>query len=376
MATKKPVLCLNCGAHIRKNGYCPECGMSIYVLRQAWNTSDFYYNQGYDKACARDLSGAIDSLKISLRYNKKNIRARNLIGLCYYEMGEIIDALSHWVMSVNYKSDGNLAVKYLKDIKKDPVKLAECDAVAKKFNMALSYIDSEDYDLAIIQLKNALSDNPHFVQGYLLLALLYMQAGNYEKARVTLRRVLKIDKANPRAIRYLREMGTSEENILELKNGSIDDDGLFEDIEYSSDGERTETSFNKPQRNKRKLAELKNAGSESVVRTGNFNEVSLARYSGIYVLIGVILGALLLFFVIVPKREKKLVNENDKLIRTYSEELAEKNSIIESQETQIKELQIQLEQKVEEESKSTMPDYSGIKSGMSDEDIENMLDNE
>ncbi|MBR4514075.1 MAG: tetratricopeptide repeat protein [Lachnospiraceae bacterium] len=374
MAAKKPVMCPNCGAHIRKNGYCPECGMNIFVLRKAWNTSDYYYNQGYDKACARDISGAIESLKISLRYNKKNIRARNLIGLCYYEMGEIIEALSHWVMSVNYKSEGNVAVKYLKDVKKDPVRLAECDAVARKFNTALSYIDSGDYDLAMIQLKNALSDNPHFVQGYLLLALLYMQAGNYEKARVTLRRVLKIDIANPRAIRYLREMGSSEENILELKNGSIDDDGLFEDMEYEDAGR--ETSFNKKKRETKKLATLKETGSESVVRTGNFSEVSLARYSGIYVLIGVVLGALLLFFVIVPKREKKLVSENDKLIRTYSEELSEKNSIIESQESQIKELQTQLEQKVEEEAKSTMPDYSGIKSGMSDEDIENMLDNE
>ena len=367
---------MNCGAHIRKNGYCPECGMNIYVLRQAWNTSDYYYNQGYDKACARDLSGAIESLKISLRYNKKNIRSRNLIGLCYYEMGEIIEALSHWVMSVNYKSDGNVAVKYLKDIKKDPARLAECDAVAKKFNLALSYVDSGDHDLAMLQLKNALSDNPHFVQGYLLLALLYMQAGNYEKARVTLRRVLKIDKANPRAIRYLREMGTSEENILELKNGSIDDDGLFEDVENEYGGERPETSFNRKLLKKRKLGELKTAGSESVVRTGNFNEVSLAKYSGLYVLIGVVLGVLLLFFVVVPKREKKLVSENDKLIRSYSEELAEKNSVIESQAAQISELQLKLEEKQEEEAKTVIPDYSGIKNGMSDDDIENMIDNE
>lgn len=60
--------------------------------------------------------------------------------------------------------------------------------------MAIQYAHSEDYDLSILQLKSALSDNPHFVKGYLLLALLYIGTDNYEKARVTLRRVLKIDK--------------------------------------------------------------------------------------------------------------------------------------------------------------------------------------
>ena len=109
MATKRPVLCPNCGAHIKKNGYCSSCHMPLPVLKKAFNTSDYYYNIGYDRAVARDLSGAIDSLNISLRYNKKNIMSRNLLGLVYYEMGEIVNALSQWVMSVNYQPSGNLA---------------------------------------------------------------------------------------------------------------------------------------------------------------------------------------------------------------------------------------------------------------------------
>ena len=114
MATLKPVMCPNCGAHVMKNGYCSGCGMHIEVLKKAYNTSNYYYNLAYDKACARDLSGAVDSLLLSLRYNKKNVKSRNLIGLIYYEMGEVVNALSHWIMSANYKPEKNLAVRYLK----------------------------------------------------------------------------------------------------------------------------------------------------------------------------------------------------------------------------------------------------------------------
>ena len=49
----------------------------------------------------RDLSGAIETLKVSLMINKYNINARNLLGLIYCEMGEVVEALSQWVMSKN-----------------------------------------------------------------------------------------------------------------------------------------------------------------------------------------------------------------------------------------------------------------------------------
>ena len=163
--------------------------MHVNVTWKAFNTSDYHYNIGYDKAIARDLSGAIESLMTSLRYNKKNIMSRNLLGLIYYEMGEVVEAISHFVMSVNYEPSNNIASKYLKELKKDPGRLEFIDQIAKKYNMALGYANTADYDLAIMQLKSVLGENPHFVKGYLLLALLYLKVENYEKAGTTLRRV-------------------------------------------------------------------------------------------------------------------------------------------------------------------------------------------
>lgn len=376
--TMRPVLCPHCGAQVRKNGYCSECYLPLSMLKKAQNTSNYYYNIGYDRASARDLSGAIESLLQALRYNKRNVPARNLLGLIYYEMGEAVQAMSEWVMSINYQQENNLATKYLKELKKDPARLESVDQLARKFNMAIQYAHSEDYDLSILQLKSALSDNPHFVKGYLLLALLYIGTDNYEKARVTLRRVLKIDKANSLAVHYLREMGDTEENIIEMRKQNVDNDGLLDDdyleeIVVTGDG-RAPKKIEK----KNLFQEIKAKKDTSVVRTGQFGQVSLAKYSGLYMLLGLVFGVLLFSFFILPGQKKKLRVENEQLIKTYSEELAGKNSTINSLSAEVDSLTKQIDtlQNGAAQGETDLPDYSNVVSGMSDTDLQNMIDKE
>lgn len=376
--TMRPVLCPHCGAQVRKNGYCSECYLPLSMLKKAQNTSNYYYNIGYDRASARDLSGAIESLLQALRYNKRNVPARNLLGLIYYEMGEAVQAMSEWVMSINYQQENNLATKYLKELKKDPARLESVDQLARKFNMAIQYAHSEDYDLSILQLKSALSDNPHFVKGYLLLALLYIGTDNYEKARVTLRRVLKIDKANSLAVHYLREMGDTEENIIEMRKQNVDNDGLLDD-DYLEEIVVTEDGRAPKKIEKKNLfQEIKAKKDTSVVRTGQFGQVSLAKYSGLYMLLGLVFGVLLFSFFILPGQKKKLRVENEQLIKTYSEELAGKNSTINSLSAEVDSLTKQIDtlQNGAAQGEADIPDYSNVVSGMSDTDLQNMIDKE
>lgn len=376
--TMRPVLCPHCGAQVRKNGYCSECYLPLSMLKKAQNTSNYYYNIGYDRASARDLSGAIESLLQALRYNKRNVPARNLLGLIYYEMGEAVQAMSEWVMSINYQQENNLATKYLKELKKDPARLESVDQLARKFNMAIQYAHSEDYDLSILQLKSALSDNPHFVKGYLLLALLYIGTDNYEKARVTLRRVLKIDKANSLAVHYLREMGDTEENIIEMRKQNVDNDGLLDD-DYLEEIVVTEDGRAPKKIEKKNLfQEIKAKKDTSVVRTGQFGQVSLAKYSGLYMLLGLVFGVLLFSFFILPGQKKKLQVENEQLIKTYSEELAGKNSTINSLSAEVDSLTKQIDtlQNGAAQGETDLPDYSNVVSGMSDTDLQNMIDKE
>lgn len=376
--TMRPVLCPHCGAQVRKNGYCSECYLPLSMLKKAQNTSNYYYNIGYDRASARDLSGAIESLLQALRYNKRNVPARNLLGLIYYEMGEAVQAMSEWVMSINYQQENNLATKYLKELKKDPARLESVDQLARKFNMAIQYAHSEDYDLSILQLKSALSDNPHFVKGYLLLALLYIGTDNYEKARVTLRRVLRIDKANSLAVHYLREMGDTEENIIEMRKQNVDNDGLLDD-DYLEEIVVTEDGRAPKKIEKKNLfQEIKAKKDTSVVRTGQFGQVSLAKYSGLYMLLGLVFGVLLFSFFILPGQKKKLRVENEQLIKTYSEELAGKNSTINSLSAEVDSLTKQIDtlQNGAAQGETDLPDYSNVVSGMSDTDLQNMIDKE
>ncbi len=60
--------------------------------------SNAYYNDALEKAAVRDLSGAIESLRTSLRFYKMNIDARNLLGLVYFRDGRggrSVDGVGH-----------------------------------------------------------------------------------------------------------------------------------------------------------------------------------------------------------------------------------------------------------------------------------------
>ena len=85
--------CYRCGATLGRESFCPSCGTDVKVYKKIMQTSNAYYNQALSRAGVRDLSGAVESLKKSLRFNKKNIQARNLLGLVYFEMGETVSCL-------------------------------------------------------------------------------------------------------------------------------------------------------------------------------------------------------------------------------------------------------------------------------------------
>ena len=134
--------CINCGAFLTDTDldYCPHCGANVLIQKKVDYLSKLYYNQGLEKASIRDLSGAISCLKQSLAYDKRNIRARNLLGLVYFETGEVVAALSEWVISKNYQPRDNAASRYLNEIQNNPSRLDTINQTIKKYNQALLYL--------------------------------------------------------------------------------------------------------------------------------------------------------------------------------------------------------------------------------------------
>ena len=77
--------CFSCGVNVKNQEVCPNCGADLHIMQKAVRLSNAYYNDGLAKASVRNLSGALVSLKTSLRFYKYNIDARNLLGLVLYD---------------------------------------------------------------------------------------------------------------------------------------------------------------------------------------------------------------------------------------------------------------------------------------------------
>ena len=200
--------CPRCNANVAfSKKRCDNCGHDLKNYRKVVSLSNTYYNKGLSQAKVRDLSGAVSSLKLSLQYNKLNTNARNLLGLIYLEEGEIVAALSEWVISRHYQAENNDAEDYIRQIQSNPNRLETYNQTIRKYNSALKEAKNDNEDLAIIQLKKAVSLNPKFVRAYQLLALLYMKRKDYVKAAKVLKRARKIDFNNTTTLRYMQEIG-------------------------------------------------------------------------------------------------------------------------------------------------------------------------
>lgn len=168
--------------------------------------SNGWYNEGLRRARRRDISGAIEALRTSLRYCSDNIAARNLLGLCYYGIGEVTEALIQWIISKNMRPQGNIAVRYIDRVQREPKKLEEKNLAVKRYNQCLEQCRNRDVDMAILQLRKAVAAHPSFLRAYQLLALLYIQSGKYAAADDTLRIALRLDRANKQTLRYIKEL--------------------------------------------------------------------------------------------------------------------------------------------------------------------------
>ena len=208
--------CFRCGSVLTENLECKSCHKKYPSYQKAEQLSNLYYNLGLEKAKVRDLSGATDVLKQSIRLNKYHTDARNLLGLVYFEMGEIVPALSEWVLSQNLTPEDNLATHYLELVRQNKTTLENVDNTIKKYNQSLEYIRSGSYDLAVINLKKVVAINPQFIKAYLLLALLNVKMDDIINAKRELLKILQIDANHRLARRYYADLvqKDGEEKIL------------------------------------------------------------------------------------------------------------------------------------------------------------------
>ena len=258
-----------------------------------------YYNQGLALARQRDLTGAAAALKKSLRFDKFQTDARNLLGLIYLEIGEAGAALCQWVISLNLQEQDNLAEEYLQRVQGARGYLETADQAAKKYNQALVYAQNENEDLAVLLLMRMLDDFPNYVKAQELLALLYIRHEDYIKAGRCLYQVLKVDRYNPTAQRYMavakHNTGKAEVEKRKLKNAfshrQMQDDDIIIPPSYKE-----------------------NTGWQSVIN----------------ILVGLVLGVAVVYFLIMPAKQEAMNALHNKEQLVNLEQINQKSLEIDS----------------------------------------------
>ncbi|MDO4304924.1 MAG: tetratricopeptide repeat protein [Bacillota bacterium] len=306
------MICYNCGCRLSEHDFCTGCGADVSLYKKIMFMSNRFYNDGLEKATVRDLSGAIVSLRQSLKFNKNNIDARNLLGLVYFEMGEAVSALSEWVISKNLRPKKNIADDYINMIQTNQSRLDAINQTIKKYNQALLYCYQDSQDLAVIQLKKVLSYNPKYVCAHQLLALLYINTEEWEKAHKELLKCSQIDANNTTTLRYLKEvehMLVPEEAAKNVPKKKASQDGV---MRYQS-------------------------GNETIIQPMNMKETKGASVL-LNLGIGVIIGIAIACFLILPGRIQNAKADINDQLRVVSEQSDAKTATIDELEQKAQKL--------------------------------------
>lgn len=255
--------------------------------------SNYWYNDGLRKAQIRDMSGAIVSLRHSLQYNRENIAARNLLGLVYYGIGEVPQALVEWIISKNLRPRDNIADSYIRTVQSSAGELETINQAIKKYNQCVGYCRQHGEDLAIIQLKKVVLSHPSFLKAQQLLALLYLHTEQYARARQVLRTARKLDTANETTLRYLHELTRRRGGRGRKAEKKKKDDA----VEYS-------------------------LGNETIIQPRHSAIREMAGHLAVANLfIGAAIGAAIIWFLVAPAVHQFQTDRLNDQMRGYSEQI-------------------------------------------------------
>ena len=153
--------------------------------------------------------------------------------------------------------------------------------------------------MAIIQLKKVVAAHPTFLKAHQLLALLYLHTEQYAKARQILRRAHKMDTTNEITLSYMHELAQiRSQKVAKLKEDKN------QTVSY-------------------------NLGNETIIQPAS---ASLKDNAGVLtivnILIGIAVGAAVIWFLIVPSVNQKKAGEANRNVTELSEQIASKDAQI------------------------------------------------
>ena len=303
--------CFSCGQVLDGSDRCPSCGQNVRIYKKLIASANHLYNEGLSSASERCMYDAEEKLIKSLRINKHNIDARNLLGLVYYESGEYAKAIEEWSISRALKNEDNDAIRYLSDIEGDFSEMEMIKNVIKKYNQALSYATGGSDDLAVLQLKKVLELSPSHIKANQLLALLYAKAEDYEKARQYLKTAQRLDGHNPITRSLMKKVEAERKEKMKRRG-----------------------------RSRKEAVSYKN-GNETIIQP----RLRISGIPGIMVnvIMGAVIGALAVYFLVVPDIRSRLNSEAAQTVAEANKQATAKEASVSALEEQVAELESQVE---------------------------------
>ena len=279
--------CIYCNTPLSGIDYCTGCGADITIQKRIVRISNLLYNEGLEKARVRDMEGAISCLKRSLKFNKENIDARNLLGLCYMETGEVVSALCEWVISKNMKSKDNLADHYIDLLQSNKNRLDVINQTIRKYNQSVVYCREDNEDMAIIQLKKA----------------------------------VRVYMTNTTTLRYLQEIEdvTGKGTSLEKRHRRLvkEEEPVSGTLRYMS-------------------------GTEMVIQPTTFRDSStIATF--INIILGMLLGGAVVWFLIVPANRQTVNDAANQIVTDANTKLASESAKVQELQDEIEGYQKQVD---------------------------------
>lgn len=308
------LFCYKCGVALSEKSFCTSCGADVGKYKKIIYMSNRYYNRGLERAQIRDLSGAAEELRQSLKLYKRNTQARNLLGLVYFEMGETVNAMSEWVLSAHFQQDKNLANDYIEILQANATLLDTLNSSIRKYNQALTLCKQDSLDVAKISLRRIVSNNPRLLSAHLLLALILLKEEDYAAAKKELLLVRKIDKGNVQAALYLRMV---EENL------------------------NTDSS-NSRKKKKNEASVTFQSGNDIIIQPSTRKDNALLNVF-LNIFIGLVIGLLAGWFIIGPIRVNLQGREENEELAEVREQLDLKSTTVDELNKKIQRLNTQNE---------------------------------
>ena len=189
--------------------------------------------------------------------------------------------------------------------------LEAINQAAKRYNQSLDYCRQNGEDLAIIQLKKAVTVHPSYVKAHQLLALIYMHTEQYTFARQSIRTAYKLDTTDEFSLRCMHELN----QIRRARNVKI-----------------------KEKEKKDRHTVTYNLGNETIIQpVSNSIKDNAGLHTVLNIVLGLVVGVAVMWFLIMPAINASRQERNNRQTVEFSDQIATQTAQISALKKELEE---------------------------------------